>query len=660
MNKYTKIICIALLACLLGGLPLRAQSFQWTRKAGVSLAHQATHSYPSKILCDSKDNIYYCFFFSNSNHVTIEGREVFKPSGINPWECCAVVCYDCEGNMKWYRTIYGNIHNASSTQIVFNSAVMINDTLVINLRGLYDELYFCDSSHVLDTVHAVRPYPYDINTLWISTEDGRITRTASLGWSFNLVYSGNKLYCLKYRIKPDTFGETDSAFVFTSQGEKIRSFTLDFTSDYSSPTNIPLYTVFNDKYYILYTADLNADSVWFGSQLYVDTMRDGRANTILACFDSTGQCLWSREIGSISFGTALGASRLALDTALGKLYLLATGLTWEGDDGPHHFGAIFDGDTMPDGDYDHPNYGLLALGCYDTLGNKLWVKHSDGQGAFRPDGMSLLPGHRLAIGGTGYSYGDGYATLEGFQTNVVGSFIAIYDAVMDSFVLLQTMPGGTGECPTVFNADKDGNLLFAGYMYLGNSYVVCGQDTIYSGSACTSAFYGRYGWPCDSAAHWPGPPQYTLTLGASPAHMGYVTGDAGLHPAGSLVDIRAFPFAGFEFDHWSDGGNENPRHILLLSDSTITAYFVEKQQPEGIATPEPPRITLYPNPATDEVTLRGLNEPPLSIEVLDMTGRAVATFGRTATFDVSRLPQGCYIVAIQTPSSRHHLRLVRK
>ena len=43
-----------------------------------------------------------------------------------------------------------------------------------------------------------------------------------------------------------------------------------------------------------------------------------------------------------------------------------------------------------------------------------------------------------------------------------------------------------------------------------------------------------------------------------------------------------------------------------------------------------------------------------------MTGRTAATFRRTTTLDISRLPQGSYILSIQTATDKHHLKLVKK
>ncbi len=71
-------------------------------------------------------------------------------------------------------------------------------------------------------------------------------------------------------------------------------------------------------------------------------------------------------------------------------------------------------------------------------------------------------------------------------------------------------------------------------------------------------------------------------------------------------------------------------------------------------------IQLYPNPTTGQVQILGLNGEASHVEILDMTGRTAATFRRTTTLDISHLPQGSYILSIQTATDKHHLKLVKR
>ena len=69
----------------------------------------------------------------------------------------------------------------------------------------------------------------------------------------------------------------------------------------------------------------------------------------------------------------------------------------------------------------------------------------------------------------------------------------------------------------------------------------------------------------------------TVTLNCDNT-MGSVSGD-GVYPDNSLVAISATAYEGFRFLGWSDGNANASRLLLLVSDTTLTAYF------DSIATP---------------------------------------------------------------------------
>ena len=59
-----------------------------------------------------------------------------------------------------------------------------------------------------------------------------------------------------------------------------------------------------------------------------------------------------------------------------------------------------------------------------------------------------------------------------------------------------------------------------------------------------------------------------------------------------------------------------------------------------------PSISLYPNPATDEVRMRFTGKAPRTIEVMDATGRRVSTerYRADGAISVSGLSEGLYVV----------------
>lgn len=646
MDKYLKLI-VAVFALCIFGVRLHAQSFQWVHQAGpTSEDSYLSITSPSRIFTDSKENVYFCFDFEGVNDLTIAGERVFISEGLGH-RCGGVACYDCQGGLKWYRTFFGKKKWGNYYNTFLNTAAMVNDTLIFWFYGIFDSVYVCDSSQVLDKVACNPNY-----ALWLSTDSGRAIRTAHTGALLQMQYYNNRLHvlggCSAYDTIPGMMDDSVYIQIFTPQGEKIRHLSLDYSS---YPEAGHQFAVYHDKYYVLYPMGLT-DSCRFGEQQYTgyDTLA---GNTVFACFDSTGRCLWSRLLNS-HLPLYERVSKITIDTLTGLIYLAGLGWPYGPNMAPNM--ATFDGDTLWS---DEDSYGLLILACYDTLGNKQWMKYSRGPGEMRARCIEMLPDHKLAFGGVA-AYGD--AVFEGFHTNVPSDGFAthftIYDCVKDSVVLCQVNRRGQWMDPPMhFATDRNGNLYFESQLWKFD-YVVCGNDTLYSFGDAHTIVYGRYGWGCDTVAQWPGLQHYTLTLNANRDDMGFVSG-AGSYASHSQIAISATPYPGHTFERWSDGSYANPRTITLVSDSVITALFAKT---EGIAADTHSRDLphLYPNPATSQVQILGLSGEARYVEILDMTGRTAATFQHTSTLDIAPLPQGSYIVEIHTTDGQvQHLKLVK-
>ena len=66
------------------------------------------------------------------------------------------------------------------------------------------------------------------------------------------------------------------------------------------------------------------------------------------------------------------------------------------------------------------------------------------------------------------------------------------------------------------------------------------------------------------------PTMYTLTLTASPAEGGTVSG-AGQYEAGTAASIQATANSGYTFTRWSDGDTNATRSVTVNNDLTLTA-----------------------------------------------------------------------------------------
>jgi len=89
--------------------------------------------------------------------------------------------------------------------------------------------------------------------------------------------------------------------------------------------------------------------------------------------------------------------------------------------------------------------------------------------------------------------------------------------------------------------------------------------------------------------------RYTLTTVVDPAGSGTVTG-GGTYNAGATATVNASPNAGYVFDHWSGdlSGSTNPTTILMNSNKSVTAHFVEE---------DPCRDNEHPSISIDDQTI---------------------------------------------------------
>ncbi len=70
----------------------------------------------------------------------------------------------------------------------------------------------------------------------------------------------------------------------------------------------------------------------------------------------------------------------------------------------------------------------------------------------------------------------------------------------------------------------------------------------------------------------PTPTKYQLTVCSHDEYRGIVTG-SGEYAEGEQVTVSAVPNADYVFIQWSDSVTDNPRNLILTSDTTIIAYF---------------------------------------------------------------------------------------
>ena len=100
-------------------------------------------------------------------------------------------------------------------------------------------------------------------------------------------------------------------------------------------------------------------------------------------------------------------------------------------------------------------------------------------------------------------------------------------------------------------------------------------------------------------------PEFEIITIASPTEAGTVT-EGGRYPFNTQITLTATANDGYEFAHWEDGSELNPRVITVEGDSTYTAYFEEQPvELPSVSTYEVTNITTDYAMATGEVTDEG-------------------------------------------------------
>ena len=115
--------------------------------------------------------------------------------------------------------------------------------------------------------------------------------------------------------------------------------------------------------------------------------------------------------------------------------------------------------------------------------------------------------------------------------------------------------------------------------------------------------------------------------------------------------LIASPESGYIFDKWNDGDTNNPRTIIVSSDTSFTAIFkdainITEQYINN-------HFIIYPNPTNNHITLDNGQELMKEVSLYDVMGRKVKHFPvntPSTTVNVSDLPNGIYIVKISTAS----------
>ena len=161
--------------------------------------------------------------------------------------------------------------------------------------------------------------------------------------------------------------------------------------------------------------------------------------------------------------------------------------------------------------------------------------------------------------------------------------------------------------------------------------------------------------------------QFWVAADAADKDAGWVLGERqynGFDTAMLVVNANA----GYRFSHWNDGVTDNPRHVVVLSDTQFVAYFeVDTSGGDDTVAAHAPvaeaAVTVTPNPTTGWVTVTAVEGTTVQVEAFDAQGRRVAAAKGdrgTARIDLGGQPAGEYILHIALPDGRTVRRVVKR
>lgn len=151
---------------------------------------------------------------------------------------------------------------------------------------------------------------------------------------------------------------------------------------------------------------------------------------------------------------------------------------------------------------------------------------------------------------------------------------------------------------------------------------------------------------------------YKLTLSSNAPLLGIAVGD-GFFYDGDTATIQALCSTGGIFDSWNDGVTDNPRKVLVSSDTAFVARF---RSTHGIADMTSDPFVLTPNPAKESVSVAcqfGAQQGEVLLRnTLGQDIRRVSLERGRALLSLSDIPAGIYLVTLITDQGSFVRRLV--
>jgi hypothetical protein len=155
--------------------------------------------------------------------------------------------------------------------------------------------------------------------------------------------------------------------------------------------------------------------------------------------------------------------------------------------------------------------------------------------------------------------------------------------------------------------------------------------------------------------------KYRLTVVSNHTGMGDVSGN-GEFVANTDATITAIPYPGYRFVQWNDGDRQTQRIITVTCDTAFVANF-DRATSIAEVDVNASGITVYPNPATDKITVTLPENVSNAVFTLyDMQGKALIqqSINNQDVVSVSDLVAGIYIYSVRTEKVNYQGKIGRK
>ena len=150
--------------------------------------------------------------------------------------------------------------------------------------------------------------------------------------------------------------------------------------------------------------------------------------------------------------------------------------------------------------------------------------------------------------------------------------------------------------------------------------------------------------------------EFTVSLSANPSDGGTVSG-SGTYTYGATVYAIAVPNTNYIFKNWTDENGSiitsNPQYVFEATQNTnLTANF---EYTDAITEIDEDSFTIYPNPASDFITIETLNALESDVVIYDLTGKIIIRkflHSGDNKIDVRNINSGIYVISINGLKSK--------